>query len=297
LVLAACLPAARADELTQAASAVRQRNATPADIHAIAAAAHKGNGAACELVAWMLATGTVVPQDRRLAFSWYVEAYRRGMKQSLRDARIVFDQMDLGERASVDGKLLVFLTNEAPPPGSGAEHATVATSDKAEAASIRELVREEAARAKFPPQLAEAVAYVESRFTPSAVSAKGARGVMQIMPATAANFSTTADALFDARTNVRLGIQYLQLLVDQYGRVDKALAHYVGGTAAAEAYPFVTDEVKSYVDGVLNQSARYSTDVQGELDPVAAVPATRLASAAPRAHVNDSGKRDGTITK
>lgn len=286
---------ARADELAQAANAVRDRNATPADIRVIARAAHAGNGAASELVAWMLATGTIVPQDRRLAFSWYIEAYRRGMRQSLRDARIVFDRMDLAERASVDGKLLVFLTNDAPPPGSAnaGTHGAAGNADKATAAEVRELVREEAARASFPPQLAEAVAYVESRFTPGAVSSKGARGVMQIMPSTAAGFSTDADSLFDARTNVRLGIQYLSLLVDQYGRVDKALAHYVGGTAAAAAYPYVTDEVKNYVDDVLNQSARYSMDLPA--DPVAvAAPGPRLAAAPQHAHVSGSNKRDGT---
>jgi soluble lytic murein transglycosylase-like protein len=255
LMLALWATDARADALSDAVEAVRNHNATRADIQAIARSAHAGNGAACELVAWMLATGTVVSQDRRLAFSWYIEAYRRGLRQSLRDARIVFDRMDLGERASVDTRLLVFLKADAPPPGMAA-----APHDSQAAASVRAVVREEAARAKFPLQLAEAVAYVESRFTPDAVSPKGARGVMQIMPATAAGFATEADQLFDTRTNIRLGIQYLSLLIDQYGSVDKALANYVGGTAAGAAYPFVTDEVKSYVDNVLNAAQRYERE-------------------------------------
>jgi soluble lytic murein transglycosylase-like protein len=256
LVLAALwtLPAqAKYDELTQAVEAVRNRTAVRADIQVIARSAHAGNGSACELVAWMLATGTMVPQDRRLAFSWYIEAYQRGLRQSLRDARIVFDRMNFAERANIDSRLLVFLKADAPPPGG----AVPARPDSLTAQTVREVVREEAARARFPEQLAEAVAYVESRFTPNAVSPKGARGVMQIMPATAAGFSTDADALFDIRTNVRLGIKYLSLLVDQYGSVDKALANYVGGTAAGAAYPFVTDEVRSYVDDVLTQQARY----------------------------------------
>jgi soluble lytic murein transglycosylase-like protein len=88
--------------------------------------------------------------------------------------------------------------------------------------------------------------------------------VMQIMPSTAAGFSTDADALFDIRTNVRLGIKYLSLLVDQYGSYDKALANYVGGTAAGAAYPFVTDEVRLYVDNVLNQTARYEQEPDQE---------------------------------
>jgi Transglycosylase SLT domain len=282
LVLALWGAPARADELTQAADAVRNRTATQADIRVIAHAAHAGNGEACELVAWMLATGTIVPQDRRLAFSWYIEAYHRGLRQSLGDARIVFDRMNLGERASVDARLLVFLKSDPPPPGG---HFT-GTADSLSAQEVRAVVREEAARASFPPQLAEAVAYVESRFTPGAVSPKGARGVMQIMPSTAAGFSTDADALFDTRTNVRLGIQYLALLLDQYGSVDKALAHYVGGTAAGAAYPFVTDEVRSYVDNVLNAKAHYEEDQS--IGP-------RLAAAPAHPHSYDGIKGDGTV--
>lgn len=257
-------PGARAsqppDDLLRAADAVRSHNATHADIQVIARAAHAGNGAACELVAWMLATGTVVAQDRRLAFSWYIEAYRRGMRQSLHDAKIVFDRMDFSERTSVDPRMLVFLRSNAPPPGMLNPAPSPGTHDSVAASAVRDVVRDEAARAAFPPELAEAVAFVESRFTPDAVSPKGARGVMQIMPATAAGFQTDADALFDARTNVRLGIQYLSALINQYGSVDKALANYVGGSAAGASYPFVTDEVRSYVDNVLNTQARYQAE-------------------------------------
>jgi hypothetical protein len=264
LLLMLLAPVAQAaqppDDLLHAADAVRSHNATHADIQVIARAAHAGNGAACELVAWMLATGTVVAQDRRLAFSWYIEAYRRGMRQSLRDAKIVFDRMDFSERTSVDPRMLVFLRSSAPPPGMLNPAPTSGSQDSLTAATVREVVREEAARAGFPPELAEAVAYVESRFTPDAVSPKGARGVMQIMPATAAGFQIDADALFETRTNVRLGVQYLSLLLNQYGSVDKALANYVGGSAAGAAYPFVTDEVRSYVDNVLNAQARYQAE-------------------------------------
>jgi soluble lytic murein transglycosylase-like protein len=130
------------------------------------------------------------------------------------------------------------------------------------------------------------------RFTPDAVSSKGARGVMQIMPSTAAGLNTDADALFDARTNVRLGIQYLQSLVDQYGSYDKALAHYVGGYAAANSYPFVTDEVRSYVDNVLAQTQRYAVEPAIEL-PAASKPVARLAAASSHPHTSDLPKEDG----
>ncbi len=123
---------------------------------------------------------------------------------------------------------------------------------------------------------------------------------MQIMPSTAAGLNTDADALFDTRTNIRLGIQYLQSLLEQYGTVDKALAHYVGGTAAAAAYPFVTDEVRSYVDNVLNQTARYELDQSAAAVPKPAAtasptPGPRLAVAAVHPHNTGLSKENGTI--
>ncbi len=93
------------------------------------------------------------------------------------------------------------------------------------------LVVEEALRAQVPPELALAVAKVESDFRSDVVSEAGARGVMQIMPATAlGDFGIEADALFTPRTNVRTGVQFLKQLMDRYGRTDIALSHYNGGS-------------------------------------------------------------------
>ena len=99
---------------------------------------------------------------------------------------------------------------------------------------VKRIVVEEALRAALAPSLALAVAKVESDFSPRALSAKGARGVMQIMPRTARDlFGVDADALWDARRNVRLGIDYLSNLIERYGgRWDLALSHYNGGTLA-----------------------------------------------------------------
>ena len=61
----------------------------------------------------------------------------------------------------------------------------------------------------MPPSLALAVAKIESDFQVRALSPTGARGVMQIMPATAeSEFGIAADELWDAAINVRLGIEY-----------------------------------------------------------------------------------------
>jgi cell division protein FtsJ len=69
------------------------------------------------------------------------------------------------------------------------------------------------ARAALSPDLIEAIAYVESRHNPQAVSAKGARGLMQLMPGTAAALGVDAA---DPAANVAGGASYLRSLLDRY---------------------------------------------------------------------------------
>ena len=79
---------------------------------------------------------------------------------------------------------------------------------------IKRLVVEEAQATTLPPSLALALAKVESDFEDGALSDKGARGVMQIMPRTArAEFGVSADELWDARLNIQLGISFLEQLI------------------------------------------------------------------------------------
>lgn len=106
---------------------------------------------------------------------------------------------------------------------------------------IQRMVIEEAMNSRVPPALALAVARVESNFQAQAQSPVGARGVMQIMPKTARGvFGVHESQLWDARLNIRLGIEFLEQLYDQYGqRWDLALSHYNGGslTGGAGAVP------------------------------------------------------------
>ena len=99
-------------------------------------------------------------------------------------------------------------------------------------AAVKELVAREAVNMGVPVSLALAVAHAESNFDPKAESHKGARGVMQIMPATAeGEYGIRADRLWDPRLNVRLGLHFLGRLVKRYrGRVDLALSYYNGGS-------------------------------------------------------------------
>jgi soluble lytic murein transglycosylase-like protein len=111
------------------------------------------------------------------------------------------------------------------------------------------LVRTAAARNGLDPCLILSVMRAESGFNRSAVSVKGASGLMQLMPETAARFGVRN--IFDAEENVMAGARYLRFLLDRFrGDVRLALAGYNAGEGAVELYglripPF--QETQNYV--------------------------------------------------
>jgi len=144
---------------------------------------------------------------------------------------------------------------------SGPVFANTTTLTTPSRTDIKRLVVEEAEATRIPPSLALAVAKVESNFQSEALSHKGARGVMQIMPKTAeGEFGVGADELWDPQLNVQLGLNYLEQLIDRYGgRWDLALSHYNGGTLVgrgAKARPH--GYTRRYVKSVLRWQRRYA---------------------------------------
>ena len=128
--------------------------------------------------------------------------------------------------------------------------------------TVRRIVAEEARGSDVVPvSLALAVARVESNFNDDAKSDVGARGVMQIMPKTARNALNVApDRLWDARTNVRAGIRYLEKLYRQYDRQwRQALSHYNGGTLDEDALGRARPHgyTREYVHSVLTWNQKY----------------------------------------
>ena len=101
---------------------------------------------------------------------------------------------------------------------------------------IKQMVIEEALNFQLPIPLALAVAEVESNFNAMALSHKGARGVMQIMPRTArGEYGIPAELLWNPRINIRLGLHFLRRLLIRYNwRVDLALSYYNGGSAVGD---------------------------------------------------------------
>jgi len=113
---------------------------------------------------------------------------------------------------------------------------------------LRALVDRLAPEYDIEPALALAVIAVESGFNRSAVSPKDARGLMQLIPATAARFCVH-DA-FNPEQNLRGGLAYLRWLLARYsGDVTLATAAYNAGEQAVDQHGGVPpyDETRAYV--------------------------------------------------
>jgi soluble lytic murein transglycosylase-like protein len=111
------------------------------------------------------------------------------------------------------------------------------------------------------PLLLHAIAHVESRHNAMAISPAGARGVMQVMPATGQRFGVVDPerALLNAETNVRAGAAYLRTLVGRYGTdLRRVLAAYNAGEGAVEKHRGVPPyaETQAYVRDVMAIYAR-----------------------------------------
>ena len=116
------------------------------------------------------------------------------------------------------------------------------------------LVEQAAERHGLDPGLVLAVVSVESGFRPEAVSAKGAQGLMQLMPRTAASLGVS-DAL-DPEQNVDAGVRHLEALVRLYdGDLTRALAAYNAGQGAVARHGGVPPyrETRAYVRRVLER--------------------------------------------
>ena len=116
---------------------------------------------------------------------------------------------------------------------------------------IHDFIENTASRHAIDPKLVNAIIQVESNWNPVAVSRKGAMGLMQLIPATAARFGVSD--VFDPKQNVEGGIRYLRFLLDTFrGDLHLSLAAYNAGENSvlqAGGIPAYR-ETRQYVDRV-----------------------------------------------
>jgi len=150
------------------------------------------------------------------------------------------------------------LDRATPPPPPAPEAAPVPLEPVAAVAlskAPRELVTEAALRHGLPPEFVHSVARAESAYRVDAVSAKGAIGVMQLMPGTARELNANPH---DVEQNIEAGTRLLRDLLIKYqnepDQVSRALAAYNAGPGAVAKYNGIPPyrETQAYVNKVLN---------------------------------------------
>jgi soluble lytic murein transglycosylase-like protein len=127
----------------------------------------------------------------------------------------------------------------------------------------RELITRAAVHAGLPPAIVHSVARAESGYRQDAVSPKGAIGLMQLMPKTAAELNADPS---DPAQNAEAGARYLRDLLQKYEndphQVSKAVAAYNAGPAAVDKYHGIPPypETIQYVNRVLREYQKEQTE-------------------------------------
>ena len=128
------------------------------------------------------------------------------------------------------------------PPAAAAPRASCPIPDR-----YRGAFEDAARETGLPLGLLAAVARTESRFDERALSSAGARGLLQVLPSTAAELRLDVDV---PRANVLAGARYLRLMLDRFGASDLALAAYNAGPGSVELADGVPAVAQRYVERV-----------------------------------------------
>lgn len=158
-----------------------------------------------------------------------------------------------GELVS-DSRLLVRIEAETLPVGVSLEEPSATKTPSSEvkwsAKPYAELVEIASERHGVDPRLVYALIEVESGYESRAESPKGARGLMQLMPATLQRY-TVLDP-FDPEDNINAGTRHLRTLLDEFG-TKGALAAYNAGEGPVRRFDGIPpyQETREYVSRVL----------------------------------------------
>ena len=138
------------------------------------------------------------------------------------------------------------------------EYRQLDSADKYSANQIQRLVERYAHRYRLDPNLIYAMIKIESNFDPHAHSSKGACGLMQLMPGTAADMGVTR--IFDPAQNIAGGTQYIAKLLGLFNNnLTLALAAYNAGPNVVKRHGAVPPykETKDYVRKILDAQRQF----------------------------------------
>jgi hypothetical protein len=124
-------------------------------------------------------------------------------------------------------------------------------------AQVDGYIMDSATRHGLDPLLIYSVMHQESSFKQRAISHKGARGLMQLMPGTAARFGVTN--IFDPKQNIEGGSRYMKFLLNRFqGNLSLALAGYNAGEGAVDKYGWRIPPYAETQEYVRRISRRYN---------------------------------------
>ena len=152
-------------------------------------------------------------------------------------------------------------TSRLTPPQSLASTAPVEATQGSD--RFADHIREAARLYQIPEELVRAVITVESGFSPRAVSPANAKGLMQLMPATAQRMQV--EDVFDPRQNIYGGVRYLRILANLFnGDLALTVAAYNAGEGAVLRYGGVPPyrETEDYVTRVTSLYRRFRAERQ-----------------------------------
>jgi soluble lytic murein transglycosylase-like protein len=131
------------------------------------------------------------------------------------------------------------------------------------------IIKKAADRYEIDPALVKAIIMAESNYNPRAISKMGARGLMQLMPATAEALGV--EDCFNPEHNIHAGVRYFRQLLDRFdGDIELALAAYNAGSRKVRKYngipPFRATQI--YIEKVFAYYKIYKKEMSGELERV-----------------------------
>ena len=177
-----------------------------------------------------------------------------GDEKALADARAKVEQV--AREIALANQPAPSITEDVLVAGAGSSQAWTTGNSK-----IDNLIRRYGAQHGVDPFLIYCLMSQESSFTAGATSPKGAQGLMQLMPGTAARYGVTNP--YDVAQNIQGGTRYLKDLLKMFnGRIDLALAGYNAGEGAVMKFgntvpPY--DETRNYVRLILKRYTKKPT--------------------------------------
>jgi len=152
---------------------------------------------------------------------------------------------------------------ETPPAESAPAASAPAASEAEGEVDLDTYIKQVAARYDVPADLVAAVIDAESSRNPRAVSRRGARGLMQLMPKTAKRLGV--DDPFDPRANIEAGVRHLRAMIDIFGNdLPRVLAAYNAGEVAVIKHRGVPPyrETRAYVKRITKKLDRSTVAIR-----------------------------------